>query len=85
MVVKVLGRDLELLVADPEDDVPADQPQAGGFESSVEGHGSLLSCCLTSAVENSSVLAAGTVHEPDSGIEESYGRSLVERRVLTLS
>ena len=41
VAVVVPASELQLLVAEPEDDVPADQPQAGGFESSIEGPRSL--------------------------------------------
>ena len=39
--VLVRTEQLDLFVAEPQDDVPADQSEAAGQESSVEGSGSL--------------------------------------------
>ena len=64
LVVEVSGSELQLLVAEPEDNVPADQPQTGGFKSSVEGCGSLQPGGLPGTVYHAPVPAPRTVHEP---------------------
>ena len=64
-VVEVSGGELQLFVAEPEDNVPADQSQTGGFKPSVECCRSLQPGCLPGTVDDSPVPAPRTVHEPD--------------------
>ena len=64
LTVEVPGGELQLLVAEPEHNVPADQSETGGFKSSVECCGSLQSGCLPSTVYDAPVPALRTVHEP---------------------
>ena len=79
MVVEVPGSELELFVAQPEDNVPADQSQTGGFKSSVEGCGSLQPGRLPGTVEDAPVPPPPTVHEPDQGNGDIQGDELVDR------
>ena len=64
-LVEVSSSELQLFVAQPEDNVPADQSQTGGFKPSVEGTGPLQSGCLPGTVEYSPVPALPTVHKPE--------------------
>ena len=86
LVAKVLCSELQLLVADPEDDVPADQPQAGGFKASVESLGSLCPRSLLGAVQDPSVLTSGTVHKPSCKYSdyERYSIPSLEKSLATI-
>ena len=64
LVVEVSGSELQLFVAQPEDNVPANQSQTGGFKPSVEGTGTLQSSRLPGTVEYSPVPPLPTVHKP---------------------
>ena len=77
LVVEVPGSELQLFVAEPEDDVPADQSQTGGFKPSVEGRGSLQPPGLPGTVEDSPVPPSPTVHKPNN--------SQISREVLQSS
>ena len=62
--------ELDLFVCEPEDDVPADQPQTAGHEAFVEGRGSLGEC-EGGAVKGTPVLASRGGHVP-GGTSLSY-------------
>ena len=64
LVVEVSGSELQLFVAEPEDNVPADDPQGAGRESFVESCQSLLPAGLHGAVEDVGVGPPGAVHVP---------------------
>ena len=55
--------ELDLFVCEPEDNVPADQPQTAGHEAFVEGRGSLGECD-GGAVKGTPVLASRGGHVP---------------------
>ena len=63
-VVERVGGLLELLVGEPEADVPRDEPGEGGVEALVEGSDSFIAERLDGAVEGATVLARRAVHEP---------------------
>ena len=65
LVVEVSGSELQLFVAEPEDNVPADQPETGGFKAPVECAGSLQSGRLPGTVEDSPVAAPPAVHKSE--------------------
>ena len=75
LVVEVPGSELQLFVAEPEDNVPADQSETGGFKPSIEGTGTLQSGRLPGTVEDSSVPASPAVHKPDT-IKRSRRRQM---------
>ena len=63
-VVERVGGLLELLVGEPEADVPGDEPGEGGVEALVESGDALVAEGLDGAVEGTPVLARRAVHEP---------------------
>ena len=70
VVLHVPHDELELLVAQPEHDVPADEADATGAETFVEGGQTLRLAGVTGASQRTSVLPAWRVHEP--AIQETF-------------
>ena len=66
LVIIILSCKLELLKADPQDNIPADKSHAAGSEASVECHHSFMLGSLTCTVQNTGVSASGSIHEPET-------------------
>jgi len=60
----LLDLNLDLFVAEPEHNVPGNQPHTARVEPLVEGGHSLTPGCSNRAVESALVLPMGTVHKP---------------------
>lgn len=56
---------LELLVRDPEDDVPGHESGEGGVKALVERERALLAAGLQRAVEGAAVATGRTIHKPE--------------------
>ena len=72
-VIKRVGRLFELLVGEPEANVPGDESREGGVEPLVEGRDPLVAEGVDGAVEGAPIRAGRAVHEPshENGFSEN--------------